>query len=599
MKRSQPFSLFLALIVYSVSASCAQSQQQVADTLYTNGKIYTVSEDLPWVEAVAIKDGKFIAIGKTDRVKVMAGDATEVIDLGGKFAMPGLNDAHVHMQNAYKPELLEDEILFLPSDEDSIEELQKIIKKFAENNPDSEHLFIQNLRYSLFPNNSPTKVFIDSVVSDRPVYIISEPMHEALFNTKALEAEGITKDTPDPPKGMITRDPETGEPTGWMKESACRPAWAREPKLSEEDEMLGLKGIAAYLNSVGITSVIQTHATEPIVAAAKKLDEQGDLTIRMGISWTWNDPQEPRSLEEQLKVIEERGKYASDMIYVDFVKISVDGNPGSTAFMLEPYVISKHRGDPTYTDDELFETIEKADRMGLGVTAHSIGDAGTRQFVNAIKKVKTKHGELNGRHVVSHGITIDPVEISQLKDLDISVEFSPVVWYPNSLTEANRPELGDERVNRICPMASVVKSGGRIAIASDGPIAWHEPLVTLETAVTRKAPGGTSEALNAAEAIDVKTAIKAMTLDSAYLIKQEDKVGSIEVGKRADMIILDKNILEIPATEIGTTKVLTTLLDGKVVFDRNKDPKGEEAIEASTGVNFDLTGSHDHRGCHL
>ena len=144
-------------------------------------------------------------------------------------------------------------------------------------------------------------------------------------------------------------------------------AWAHEPKLGLEGNMKGLAAIAGYLNTVGITSVIQTHASEPIVAAAKRLEEQGTLTLRLGVAWTWNDPQEVKSLEEQGRVIEERHKYASEMISVDFVKISVDGNPGSTAYMLEPYAVSGGYGDPTYTDEELFETIEHADRMGLGV----------------------------------------------------------------------------------------------------------------------------------------------------------------------------------------------------------------------------------------
>lgn len=568
-----------------------------ADVVYTNGRIYTVDETQPWAEAVAIRDGEFVIVGTDAQVREVIGPDTDRIDLKGRFAMPGLIDAHVHMQTAYAPEMLSNQILFLPGDEASVESLQRTIEDFASANPDIEMLFIQNLRYSLFPSNRPTKAFLDDVVSDRPAYAISETMHEALFNTKALEAEGITSVTPSPPKGTIVKDSTTGEPTGWMLEAACRPAWRRKPELVPEAEAKGLASIAAYLNSVGITAVTQTHATEPIVAAARMLEKAGALTLRMAVAWTWNDPQEPQTLAAQLDTIKTRERYASEMIAVDFVKISIDGNPGSTAFMLEPYAVSGHFGDPTYTDEELFETIEAADGMGLGVTAHSIGDAGTRQFVNAIRRVRDTHGELRGRHVISHGITIDPVEIAQLRELGVAVEFSPVVWYPSDLTEANRPELGEDRINRISPMASVTSSGGRIAIASDGPIAWHEPLVSLETAVTRRAPGGTSGALGPQEAIDVATAIKAMTLDAAWLNSRDHAIGSIEVGKRADMVVLDQNIVEIPATRIGATQVLVTVLGGRVVFDAAVNPTGEVAIETATGVDLDLAGRHDHPGC--
>ena len=183
---------------------------QVAEFVYTNGRIYTVNEEQPWVEAVAIRDGKFLAVGSNALVRSVTGSATEVVDLAGNFAMPGLHDAHVHMQNAYKSELLADQILFFPSEVDSVVELQRMLRDFADANPENQVLFAQNLRYTLFPNNSPTKAFIDEVVDDRPVYIISEPMHEALLNSRALAAEGSHPGHPRSPQGDHRQGPHHG-----------------------------------------------------------------------------------------------------------------------------------------------------------------------------------------------------------------------------------------------------------------------------------------------------------------------------------------------------------------------------------------------------
>jgi predicted amidohydrolase YtcJ len=186
---------------------------------------------------------------------------------------------------------------------------------------------------------------------------------------------------------------------------------------------------------------------------------------------------------------------------------------------------------------------------------------------------------------------IHPDDIVRMKDLDVTAEFSPVIWYPGDFPNAQRAQLGEERWARWYPIKSVATAGGRIALASDGPLFWHEPLQTMEAAVTRKAPGGDGEALNPHEAIDLAAAIKAVTLSSAYIMNQDSSVGSVEVGKQADLVVLDKNLFEIPATEISSARVMLTIFDGEVVYDVGVDPTGEDAIEQATGVDLDLSGN--------
>jgi predicted amidohydrolase YtcJ len=241
--------------------------------------------------------------------------------------------------------------------------------------------------------------------------------------------------------------------------------------------------------------------------------------------------------------------------------------------------------------------VEKFDRMGLGVTIHATGDAANRQMIDAVERVKKKHGKLKARHQLAHASLIHPDDYARLKDLDITAEFSPVVWFSSGFVEAQREQLGEERMSRWYPMKSIVENGGRIVVASDGPLMWQATFPRMEGAITRKTPGGEGESLAPDEAIDLATAIKAMTLDSAYLMNIEQSVGSIEVGKRADMIVLDKKLFDTPVNEIGTTKVLLTIFDGSVVYDAVSDPTGEEAIEEQHGIELDFTGATGHPGC--
>jgi len=266
--------------------------------------------------------------------------------------------------------------------------------------------------------------------------------------------------------------------------------------------------------------------------------------------------------------------------------------------VLEPYIGTNSRGLPVYeNDDDLFAEVEKFDLMGLGISAHATGDAANRQLIDAIDYVNQKHHRVQGRHQLSHASLIHPDDYSRLKDLDITVEFSPVVWFQTPYTIAVTSLLGPERMDRWYPMKSVIENEGRIALASDGPLMWQDTFTRLQGAITRKDPSKDEEALALNEAIDLPEAIKAMTINSSYIMNQDDQVGSIEKGKYADLIILDKNLFEIPVEEISTTKVLKTILAGRVVFDNTVDPSDEGSIEKKYELDLDLSGDQGHPGC--
>ena len=598
MMRAFVSKLPMLILLGTLVASCSEDQStavetkakaQSADTVYTNGKIYTLNDKQPWAEAVAIKDGEFLVVGSSADVDAVTGDGTKVVDLQGQFAMPGAHDTHVHIEQAYITDMVGDALLSFPSDA-SVQEMQELLKEYAENNPNLEVLFAQGLPLAAFPNNSPTKEFIDKVIPDRPVVMLSSTEHEGLLNSVALEMEGITAETEAPEGGEIVKDENTGEPIGLLKETAAgKWAWKHYPKITPDQHEKGLLATIKYLNSIGLTSVKQQHAKNPIATAARSLEKDGNLSMRIGLSWTYRGPLEPMPLEEQEIMIAERGRFSSDLIKTEFVKLSGDGNAGTTGFVIDPYLVTGDNGLPVFTSVEaLFAEVEKWDQMGVGVTFHSSGDGANRQMIEALEMVKDKHGALKARHQLGHATLIHPDDIPRLIALDITPEFSPVMWYPGDFPEAQREQLGDDRMSRWYPINSVAQGGGRFVLASDGPLFWHEPLQTIETAVTRQAPGGGAGALNPDEAIDLASAIRAVTLNSAYLMNQEGSVGSIEEGKRADMVVIDKNLFDIPATDISSSKVQLTIFDGEVVYDATTDATGEEAIENETGVELAL-----------
>ena len=308
----------VGLFLLSQRAGITCAEDGVADAVYTNGKIYTVNSKQLWVEAVAIKDGAFLAVGTSEEIKAVTGKETNVVDLGGKFAMPGLHDQHVHMEQAYKGDILADSLLRFPPDVATREEAGKVLRAFAAKNPDAKVLFGESLEYGVFDKIS--NEWIDEAVPDRPVVILSSTEHEGILNSKALEMEGITADTEVPEGGDIGKD-EDGKLTGWLMETAAgRWAWKHYPQVSPEDHRKGLQATIGYLNSIGVTTVKQQHAKNPIAIAAQSLDKDGELHARVGISWTWKGPLEPMPLDEQEKMIAERGRFASVLVKTEYVK---------------------------------------------------------------------------------------------------------------------------------------------------------------------------------------------------------------------------------------------------------------------------------------
>jgi predicted amidohydrolase YtcJ len=550
---------------------------EVADSIYTNGKIYTVAADQSWAEAVAIKDGKFLRVGGAQEIEPLAGPATEVVDLEGRLAVPGFINAHTHplsVANGWANLQIEN-----PADADAI---VAQVKAFAEANPELEAIRGEAWNLGVFEGNSPRKELLDAVVPDRPVYLMSQTGHSAWANSVALERAGITRDTEQTATFLFDADAETGEPTGTVREFGMGAIEQTLPLTSLDRYAAALGRIAKEFNEYGFTTVKAAEGAKLWVDGAKLLEEQGGLTFRVFVAWDWAlSHYLTTSVQEADANIENWESYASELIYPRYVKLFYDGGPDSyTAALFEDYVGRPgHTGSSNRSQEEFTKIVAGFNSRGIGVLAHVLGDRGGEELAEVFARVRKQNGDNGIPLHFSHAWLTRPEVYPRLAELsDVCVDFSPALNYPHPAIEGSMAEpLGDERYQTFFNVRSAIESGVPVGLGDD----WASALIPepnalhqIQSWVTRKDPDNPqSGTLNADQAITVEQAVTAMTLGGAQCLGfgWDEKLGSIEAGKLADMVVLQRNIFEIPTDEIDAVRVERTLLGGKIVYDRPRD----------------------------
>lgn len=574
-------------MLLAIAASGAHAED--ADTIYTNARVWTVNPDQEWAEAFAVDDGRFVAVGSAEQVAALAGDETETIDLSGAMVLPGLYDSHLHPRGWYTPAILAESILMIPGDAGP-DVAAGLIRDFVEARPELEYLFAANLPNELF-DGEPTVEWLDAVVSDRPAYVVTATGHEAVLNTPAIELAGIDVDTPDPRNGIVARDPETGEATGYMKEAAMG-LYAMQwlPDLDVDTHAAGIRDLMPFFASQGLTSIRFQQGEPNEVEALHQLATAEGLPLRVSVAWSYDAPTRAyQSVEDQLAGIERFEALTAPRLDPSFVKVNIDGIPTETAAMLEPFVTDTmveeifepdtaamfdplngdegDRGLIFFDEEGLADDIVRFEELGLsGMVFHTVGDRGARLVLDAMEIARDRLGNLNGRYQLAHAMFISNEDMPRFADLDLTAEFSPILWFPNPLIDVVGGMVGDERAARYFPMRSVADAGGRVVIASDGPLFMQTPLASIETAVTRRPPDGGPQDPSFDEAISLEEAIAARTINSAYLDFAEDELGSIETGKLADFVVLDRDLFAIPIDEVSEAQVLMTVVEGEVIF---------------------------------
>jgi predicted amidohydrolase YtcJ len=553
------FSFFLVM-----AARAQEGAKAVADTMVIHGKVYTVSAFKPWAEAVAVRDGRIAAAGTDYEIEKLRGPGTRVIDAAGRLVLPGFVDCHIHFLDGS----LSLGRVNLEGAKDAAD-IQQRLREYAEKHPGTDWVLGRGWDYAMFGAAAlPDKKYLDGIFPDRPVFLEGYDGHTYWANSKALAMAGITKDTPNPPNGIIVRDPQTGEATGALKERAAELVRKAVPKPTRGEKIAALRAGIAWANENGLTRVHSAGGDFEELALYDEIRQHGDLNLRFYIA-RFQDP--PGLREEDLAESKmAREKYHDEWIDTNAVKFMVDGVIEShTAALLDPYTDDPSTKGRLFWDPERYKSaVAELDRLGFQIFTHAIGDYGVRTALDAYDNAERVNHTRDRRPRVEHIETISPGDIPRFGKLGVIASMQPLHSYPNEDTlNVWARNTGPDRASRAWVWKSILDSGGHICFGSDWPVVTLNPWEGVQTAVTRQTKEGTPEGgFVPSQRLTVAQAVEAYTLGAAFAGRREKTEGSLETGKAADLIIVSQNIFTADPHQIGQTKVVLTMVGGRVVY---------------------------------
>ncbi|WP_019171673.1 amidohydrolase [Pseudaminobacter salicylatoxidans] len=541
-----------------------------ADLVLVNGRIYTGDPGLPWCSALAVARGRIVARGERADVEHLIGAQTKMTDLGGRFAMPGLYDMHTHPDLALAPRYAED--LDIGIVDPTPDQVRDAILAYAARHPDREWIYGQYfVRYTFRQAGLvPGKDWLDTVMPDRPVALLDRMWGTMMVNSEALRRAGIETNTPDPANGYLERDPVSGEPTGLLIDGAYALIHAAMPPTPVPVLRAAYRDGVRYQSARGVVSTKYVHVCENRLNALQSLDQAGELTLRVEAAISWQDDIFPVRRRWEL-LAGERHYYRSARLNANAVKFHFDGTvEPRSSYLITPWDggNSGWSGKLNLTPEHLADMIWDMDRQGIRVIAHCTGDAASDTFLDAVEEARRRPGGLGVRHQCAHSTILHGGNLKRFRDLNVTAEFSPVSWYPSKFVSGARSGYGPERLSRAYNIKGVLEAGGVAVIGTDWPVSPLDPWIALETMVTRANPWGEGEG-RFGEPISLSQAIDVMTKNGAWSMGIEHEAGSLEVGKSADIIVLDRNLFEVePQGNIHSTRVDLTFMQGQLVHDR-------------------------------
>ena len=543
------------------------SDRWAADLVLVGGSVQTMDAVRRTASAVAVLGGRIVAVGPDREVAELAGPRTRRIDLAGRTVLPGFQDAHVHPSMAGIG-LLRCPLHDLPR---TLEAYQQAIRRYAVANPDIPWVLGDGWYMEAFPGGTPRREDLDAVVPDRPAFFINRDAHGAWANSRALAVAGITRATPDPVHGRIERDAD-GEPTGTLHEGAMEAVKRILPPVTLEDRVKGIGLAQAYLQRLGITAWQDAWVTPDDLAAYRLTAERGLLTARVVASLWWERERGGEQIDE---MIERRRTGTLGRLRASTVKIMQDGvAENGSAAMLEPYLdghghATANRG-VSFVDPELLKAhVTRLDAEGFQVHVHALGDRAVREALDAIEAARRANGPSDHRHHLAHLQVVDPADVARFRPLGVTATIQPY-WACNDpqMVELTRPFLPPERYLLQYPFRSLRRTGAVLAGGSDWTVSTPNVLEEVEVAVNRVSPEDrTAEPLLPEQALDLPDALAAFTIGSAYVNHLDAVTGTVEVGKLADLVVLDRDVLARDAGPIGDARVVLTLLEGVPVHE--------------------------------
>ena len=541
----------------------------MSNLLLLNGHLHTQDPSCPHATAVAIRDGRFWAVGSDDEIRALTSPDTQVIDLEHRLALPGLTDAHFH----YYDWALERRRLPL-TNTTSLSELRRRVAQKVSETPPGHWVLGQGWNETCWPEQPiPTRADLDDIAPQHPVILWRSDMHLAVVNSQALRKAGITNDTPDPPAGVIDRD-TSGEPTGVLRELAINLVRAVIPLPSEDETVEALRDGFAFLHSLGLTGLHDYRIMggadgPPAFRAYQRLQATGELALRLWMHI-------PGELLNEAIALGLRTGLGDNYLRVGHAKLFSDGSQGArTAWMLESYEDTGHCGMPLTPMDEIAEKLRHAHKAGIAVAIHAIGDRANRELLNVFELLKSPAGfEPAGGgsappvapHRIEHVQMIRPEDVIRMGRLGIVASVQPI-HVPDDIPMIER-SVGS-RGRFAYPFRNLLEAGAILAFGSDCPVANPNPLLGIHAAVTRQRRDGTPPGgWYPAQRLTVAEAVWSFTLGPALASGQQNQLGSITPGKLADLVVLDRDIFSIEPMEIAQAQVVMTIFDGRVVYQR-------------------------------
>ena len=537
------------------------------DIIVHNAKVYTAGANGTMAEAVAIRGNQILRVGSEREVTRLRRPQTTMIDAQGAAVVPGFNDAHVHFIGGG----LSLERIDLVGAE-TVDEIQSRIRTWATDHADAPWVLGRGWYYQPFVGGLPTRQQLDAIVPDRPAQIISYDGHTSWVNTRALKLARITKKTPNPPRGVIVKDPRTGEPTGVLKEAAMALVSSHVPQSTRADRATALRTAISEAQRNGITSVQNAGGTAEDFQLYAEARREGDLGVRV-----YSALSAPAVLTEQniadLDAVAKQ--YPDDPLFkAGAIKLMLDGViEAETAAMLAPYANESDAGTPTIEPDDFNRIVRLLDAGGWQVMTHAVGDRAVNMALTAYEHAVRSNPlpERGRRHRIEHAEIVDATDIPRFGALGVIASMQPYTGSPSpSQIDVWFKNVGPERASRGWPYNSIAAGAGRLAFGSDWPGVPLNPMLGLHTAVTRTAPDGLPEGgWYPGERLALKAAIDAYTSGAAWASFDEQRKGTLATGMLADLVVLSEDIFAAPPSRLASTRVAVTIFDGQIVYRRN------------------------------
>ena len=558
-----------ATVVIALISACTPAPNQIANIIYTGGDIITINDSQPTAEAIAVKDGKILAVGTKVNVLKHKDATTRVVDLQGQTLLPGFIDAHGHVFNVGFQSLAADLLSRPDGTVNNIAELQQSLGDWAKKYPErlAKTGWIIGFGYDdaqLKEQRHPTRDDLDAVSTTQPVLAIHQSGHLASMNSKGLELAGITADSKNPPGGAYRRRDGSSEPNGVLEELAFFKAIFKVLGTlgTEENNILLMAGLDTYA-SFGFTTAQEGRATtdaiETEATAARKGQLKMDVVAYADIQTATGEIKEPLFSKDYTQHFRIGG-----------AKLNLDGSPqGKTAWLAEPYFVppvgqgADYRGYASMTDEEAIAFVDQAFSNSWQILAHCNGGAASDQYIKAIRAATEKYGKADRRPVMIHAQTLTESQLDEMQELGIIPSFFGMHtyywgdWHHDSV-------LGPERAARIDPAASAVKRGMIFTQHHDAPVALPSSIMIIASQVNRTTRSG--KVLGPEQRVSVMDALKSITINAAYQYFEENTKGSLEPGKLADFVILDKNPLKVDPLSINDIKVVETIKEGVSIY---------------------------------